>query len=200
MNTHLLSILICGLEERKDKLDKLIETLRQMIGNLPVEVLSLVDNRQMPTGEKRNKLIEMASGEYITFVDDDDNVSPDYVSLICAALSNKPDCVGIRGILYFNPPTVDQLGRELKENQFVHSIDCPGWYTGLDGVYYRSPNHLNPVKRSIALETKFNPFLYIGEDIDYSNRISPLLKTEERIDEPIYFYQYSWQENKKHYV
>ena len=194
------SILVCGLEERRGQYEHLIEVLQEMSTGLHVEVLGSIDNREMPTGEKRNRLIAGASGDYIAFVDDDDGVSPDYVDLIMMALVSSPDCVGIRGILYYNPPTVDQYGRELKESQFVHSIDCPGWYTGFDGVYYRSPNHLNPVKREHALKAKFNPYLTIGEDQDYSKRIFPLLKIEERIDEPIYYYQFNWQERKGPHV
>ena len=33
----------------------------------------------MSVGEKRNKLIHMAKGEYFSFIDDDDLVSEEYV-------------------------------------------------------------------------------------------------------------------------
>ena len=53
--------------------------------------------------------------------------------------------------------------------------------------YFRNPNHLNPVKRELALNTKF-PKLDRFEDKDYSARLLKLLNTEEYIEEPIYHY------------
>jgi hypothetical protein len=75
--------------------------------------------------------------------------------------------------------------------QFVHSIQCAGWYTGGDGRYYRTPNHLNPVRRELALETMFNPAMNIGEDADYSRRLRPLLMSEAMIHEVVYVYNFT---------
>jgi hypothetical protein len=57
-------------------------------------------------------------------------------------------------------------------------------------VYYRCPNHLNPIKREIALQVMF-PELSRGEDRDFSMRVKRLLKKEEYIDGIIYFYKAS---------
>jgi glycosyltransferase involved in cell wall biosynthesis len=147
-------------------------------GNSGVEIL--IDSREpMITGAKRNELIEAAQGKYICFVDDDDTVSPDYISSILTALQSRPDCVGVEGLLTWGDGT---------QQIFKHSIQFAGWYTGPDDVYYRTPNHLNPVKREIARSVGFAPNLTIGEDVDYSKRLRPWLSTEEYIDHPIYNY------------
>jgi len=135
------------------------------------------DNGQQTIGAKRNKLVRKSSGDYISFIDDDDLVSFDYISKILEAVESNPDCCGIEGIVTFHGdnPTL-----------FCHSVKYQNW-SDKNGVYYRSPNHLNPVSRKIAKKVKF-PFKNNREDRAYANDIYPFLKTEVYIEEPIYFY------------
>ena len=114
----------------------------------------------MSTGEKRNLLLSRAEGKYICFIDDDDDISDDYVSSIMRALEENPDCdcVGIQGLL------MSSKGSFL----FEHSIENQGWYTTKapnsdDPLFIRTPNHLNPVKKSIAEQIGF-PLVTVGED------------------------------------
>ena len=124
-------------------------------------------------------LLEESQGEYVAFVDDDDLVSNDYVGFILRAIDREPDVVGLHGIITTN-------GKNAKP--FIHSIKYKTWFEN-NGIYYRYPNHLNPVKRVLALQVKF-PDKSHGEDRDYSDRLFPLLKTEVMIEDPIYFYLY----------
>ena len=128
-------------------------------------------------------MLEKATGEYIAFVDDDDMVSYDYVAKILTALSTKPDTIGIH-LLHFWDNRLHGVT--------YHSIEYDKWFQNQDSStglmrYYRNPNHLNPVKKELALKTKF-PGISMKEDEDYSRRLLPLLKTEEYIKEPIYYY------------
>ena len=142
----------------------------------PVEILVSADNGELSIGRKRNKLIDKARGQYIAFIDDDDDISDNYIALIMKALEKSPDCVGLRGkILY-----------EGVFAEFRHSIQYQGWYTSND-VFYRTPNHLNPIKKSKATQVPFNNSDF-GEDQSYSHTIRRLLKTEVFVDEVIYFY------------
>jgi glycosyltransferase involved in cell wall biosynthesis len=181
-----LSILIPTLYERVDKLISLKASLfGQILSNNvkdQVEVKYMVDNRILSTGKKRNHLLDACEGEYITFIDDDDEVSPDYIRLIMAALETGPDVVGIRLIHYQNG--------KLHGNT-CHSIKYKEWKNipGPDGIwtFERCPNHLNPVKREYAIKTWF-PDKTSGEDIEYSYNLRKYLKTEVMIEKPIYYY------------
>jgi glycosyltransferase involved in cell wall biosynthesis len=87
-----LSILICSLGERSDKLIGLcgiMQEIDEQIQKLPVEVLVSIDNGQLSVGEKRNKLLHAASGDYIAFVDDDDEVSDNYVDELLHAIAES---------------------------------------------------------------------------------------------------------------
>lgn len=174
-----LSILIPSLVERKDKLQSLREELDRQIGKRNVEVIHCTDDRQMSTGQKRNMLLMQSSGEYVAFVDDDDFVSPYYVEKVLAALSKNPDCSSLTGQIVFS----DGYSRP-----FVHSLRFDSWIDDHAGkVYYRPPNHLNAVRRTIAIEVGFPPW-YLGEDRSFSMGIRHHLKKEEWIEGIIYTY------------
>jgi hypothetical protein len=172
-----LSILICSLKSREIKLQRLLETFTKQLTN-EVEVLHYQDEGEITIGAKRNELLEMASGEYCAFVDDDDMVSDDYISKVLTAIESKPDCTSLTGIIYF-PNGASRM--------FDHSIQHDGWFTGPDGNFYRTPNHLNPIKTEIAKRFGFKD-INNGEDYDFSQRIRYGLHSEVRIPGEIYYY------------
>lgn len=192
--TPKLSILIITIPSRADKLQKLLDVLRpQLPTDQSVEVIikeELHNNDGGPTiGANRNAALEDAAGQYVCFIDDDDMVPDYYVERILEAIEPHfmfnlppeekvcPDVVGIQG-LYI-------LGQN-KPELFVHSTEYKEWKT-VDGVHQRCPNHLNPVKRELALQVPY-PDKNYGEDMDYSMRLLPLLKTQVMCEGIMYFY------------
>jgi len=172
------SILICTIDARHDMFYKLAGFLQNQIKDRnQVELRYLCDSGGISIGVKRQILLEQATGEYINYVDDDDLVSEHYVKLILEALKPRPDCVGIEGIL---------RRQSMPDAQFLHSLQYKCWYQN-NGIYYRTPNHLNPIKRKLASKVGFIDKNH-GEDRDYSDRIYKLLRTEVMIKYPIYFY------------
>ena len=67
-----LTVGICGLVERLPckVLDKLLSQRTS-----DVEILLLFDNRHLTLGAKRNFILDRAKGDYISFIDDDDDIS-----------------------------------------------------------------------------------------------------------------------------
>lgn len=153
-----------------------------------VEVLYFMDNRENSIGFKRNALLRQSCGLYINYIDDDDDVHDHYIRMIYEKLKNNPDCVSLKGIITFN-----------RENPqiFIHSVQYKTYFQK-DGIYYRPPNHLNTIKRSIASQFLF-PNQSYSEDTDWAMQIvrSGLLKKEEVIEEPYYFYLYMPNKYKK---
>lgn len=178
-----LSILVCTTDERKHFLDRLMNCLNSQ-SNDYVEVLIETDNGSMKIGKKRNILLDRAVGDYVCFVDDDDLVSDDYCMKILSATESNPDCCSLEGLYTVNGenPTL-----------FRHSLKYTKWETASENgktVYYRCPNHLNAIKRSIALQVRFDDNKSNGEDKDFSDRVRPLLQTESIINGVIYHYLY----------
>ena len=129
-------------------------------------------------------MLSLARGNYTNFLDDDDDVHDQYIEMIYQRIMRNPDVVELRGILTWiggNPRT------------FIHSIQYNSYFEK-NGVYYRPPNHLNTMKRSIAQSFLFATDPVVGnqgEDTKWAMEIarSKLLKTEEPLTIPYYFYR-----------
>ena len=178
-----LSILICSLERRKQLLGRLLFELDKQKNN-DVEIITSIDNGIATLGSKRNKLLQQAKGDYISFIDDDDLISENYVKNILLATENKPDCCSLEGVIFrdMNNP-----------KRFVHSLRYNSWYEQC-GIYYRCPNHLNAVKREIASRVGF-PEINSGEDRDFSTKLYSLLQTECYINNCMYYYLFNTKKN-----
>lgn len=186
----ILSVLICSLKDRSEQLNNLILRLNNQIANKNVEIKICIDNGEHTIPKKRNYLINSSLGEYICFVDDDDDVSNNYIDLILESLIDKPDCVGIIGMYYAN---------NVRGKDFIHSIKYSEW-RDVGEVYERTPNHLNPIKSEHIFKIGgFNETLKRGEDFDFSQRVKHLLKTEKFIDKPIYKYNFINYVRKKYH-
>lgn len=182
----LLSILIPTLESRQEKylslVDKLLDQIEKGYSNY-VEIIPLCDKGEKTTGKKRNELIQMAKGEYVCFIDDDDEVSKDYIDLVMDGISKGVDCCSLRGIM-----TWDGANPQV----FEHSIKYNAYKTTANEIMYeRYPNHLNVIKKSIAEQVKFIE-IYQGEDTLWANEINAkgLIKTEHYIDSVLYHYRF----------
>lgn len=199
--TPILSILIPTLPERAASLARVI----QLLGNYPeVEILTDSRGREVTTGEKRNALIDRATGEYVMFQDDDDEPLPDLINHILTSIRNgSPDCVTYTGFMTTNGANrvewVIKLGERYEARQ------------GVDGItrYYRFPNHLCAIKRSIAAQVKF-PHIWQGEDFAWAKILNdartvpgtntwmtgpnPMLKTSVHVESPpLYHYAFRTQ-------
>ena len=172
-------------------MDKMSRALSAQIQALAdpkeVEVLSYTDNREKTTGYKRNVLINKAKGKFIVFVDDDDKLSNDYIKLITDVIRENPniDGIGIRGKYSEDGKPYQPFETSLKHNwEFTN-----GWY-------YRTLNHISPIKREHAKKVQF-PDKTIGEDYAWTMKLKEtgLLKKEVVIKEYIYFYDFVSNKN-----
>ena len=87
------SILIPSIPERLNKVKYLYDKLKVQIGERPIEVLSFTDNMKRSIGMKRNGVKSLINGDYFSFIDDDDDISGDYIESIWQALEQEPDVV-----------------------------------------------------------------------------------------------------------
>ena len=102
----MLSICICTLTDRARQFAELMECIQPQADGEPVEILVESDSGQATIGEKRNRLLQRAKGQYIAFVDDDDMVAAAYVPQVLSHIRRYfnennayPDCVGMCGMI-----------------------------------------------------------------------------------------------------
>lgn len=177
----LFEILIPTLEERRETFDRLNTRIKMLIGDLPVDIRFSRDNRESTTGAKRNALLQNCEAEYFCFLDDDDDITDEYINWLVKAAKSGMDCASLGGIITF-----DGVG----PRPFYHSIQYDRYFEDPKG-YYRPPNHLNLMKTSIGKQFIF-PDVTISEDTDWAMQVcnAKALKTEYAIPDIIYYYKY----------
>ena len=178
-----LSILIPTLPKRNHMLDKLLQCLIAQHKGGQVEIV-INDDVNATTGEKRNALIRQAKGEYIVFVDDDDEVTSDYIPKILEATQYGCDAIGISG--FMTTDGQNKINWRISKNYPYKSVRENG-----REVYLRFNNHLSPIKREIALQFLF-PDVSSGEDYAWAKAIhdSNAIKTEATVEGNIYHYKF----------
>jgi len=173
----LLSILIASIPSRRHVRERL---LRVLAPQLEPRVEVIVDERpRVLRGSKRQQMLKRATGDYVVFIDDDDLVATDYVPRLLEACALGQDCCSMLA------QVTTGVGQTLPG--YV-SIEYAEWRQ--DGAgYYRSPNHISPVRRQIALQAGF-PSIDFGEDAEFSQRLYPLIETEAITpgETPLYHY------------
>lgn len=182
-----LSILVCSVHSRYDTFAPKIQAqLYNQYDELSdddkerVEIMLLTDNKKMMLGHKRNKMIEIAQGNYIVFVDDDDRIADDYIKELLEATKHGTDSIVFQASVSLN-------GAPSK--RCYYSKDNGHDFNKNDS-YYRIPNHICCVKRSIASKVEFPSVVY-GEDVSYSTKLISHLKTEHKINRVLYYYDYN---------
>jgi glycosyltransferase involved in cell wall biosynthesis len=186
--TPLLSVLIPSLPSRAGRfLAPLLRSLDAQIDDpAEVEVLTLMDNRRRSIGEKRNLLLDMASGRYSAFVDDDDRVEATYVSAILEAIRAQPDAdvicfdVWVNGYhrLGYTPPEgmLCRYGIGFEDRNEAH-------------MFTRRPNHLMVYRTRLARAVRF-PHVSHGEDSEWARLVSARIRREARIERVLYYYDF----------
>src|SRR5688572_10371466 len=93
----LLSILIPSIPERMDQLKTVVSVYQEQIDRKGmaehVEIVSLIDNKKISIGEKRNNLISLSRGKYWVMSDDDDSLTEHYFAFIASAMFTEADVI-----------------------------------------------------------------------------------------------------------
>jgi len=172
------SILILTMPERKELLWRLLNCLAPQVEKFPlVETYIKTSKKDVSVGDQRQQMLEKASGEYVCFVDDDDLVASDYVEKIYPLLD---------GVDYIGFPV-----HTYRDGAFFaaayHSLKHKSWNSSK--MYAeRDLSHLNPIRRELALQGKFEGGY--GEDTRWAMRMRDLgiVKTEHYVPDVMYFY------------
>jgi hypothetical protein len=141
-------------------------------------------NPDLTLGENRERLRKLSQAEYISWIDDDDLIPPDYVSSVLPLLDG-----------------VDQIGFEVElwmdgvkdPKRDFHSLKQPGWFD-TDTYYNRDISHLQPMRRELAMLEPMEGGH--GEDRRWADRMRGKVKTEHYIDKVMYYYFFRSNKNR----
>ena len=174
-----LSILTPSVLSRWDKVKTLAAKIESQGGN--VEHLVLYDNKRRSIGEKRDALLRASQGDYVAFVDDDDDIMPEYIPELLKAAESKPDV-----ITFFQHAIIDGMAGTVE-----FKLCNPNEPFNAGGITKRNAWHVCAWSRALAIQSYFPPSNY-GEDWDYAARLCAIdnLK-EEHIQKVLHTYTHS---------
>lgn len=181
MTPPTLTVLVASIGQRRELFSRLMRGLMPQVDAVSgrVKVIAFWDNGEFDLAAKRQALVEAVDTEYLCFVDDDDEVSDDYVTSILDALETRPDMVGL-----WMDVRKDGQPHRLAEL----SLKYDSWFDG-PTHYCRDITHENPMRADIAKSVDFrakdpdDP-----EDTPWAAKLRGKLRTEVMIDRPIYVY------------
>lgn len=188
-----LSILIPSIPERIDKLAYLMKKLDHYIRHCPdpdmVEVISLMDNKKISIGEKRDRLVQLATGTHLAFIDDDDDFHDHYVHDICVELIQMPevDLIAFNSLAILNGEYCNIITDYDNENEPLRKDD-KGNYEDCN----RRPFHVCVWRAELAKSEKFKAIGY-AEDWDWAKRVLPKVKMHRKIEKQLHIYR--WDAN-----
>jgi len=182
----LLSILIPTLPERIPFLTTLVWNLQQQMVPGETEFLALMDNRTMSLGDKRNRMMDLASGKFFIHLDDDDELQPGAVAAILRAIKDDPeaDVISYNSTVYLedDPPFVVRTGMGF-ENEQVRRGPEGRWED-----IRRKPWHWCAWYHGIAKKGAFKG--RVDEDWQWLQQVLPHVDKEHHIDQALHVYRF----------
>ena len=186
-----LSILICTIPERKEIFDRLYQKItlqniecRRVHKTLGRAEVLYDDSKRFldggpSIGEKRQELLDRAKGLYICYLDDDEDVSPDYVETLLRLVWEDKDVCTFRSLVKLsnNWALVDM------------KLGNPNEQINPETITLRPPWHVCPVKREFSQIVRFTDSNY-GEDWVWFEKVLEQCKTEEHTDKIIHNYNH----------
>lgn len=186
--TPRLSILIPSIPSRIERfLLPLLKRLETQADGKSVEILTFIDNKKRSVGLKRDSLVQIARGDYLAFVDDDDEVTDDYVASIVEAI-NTVD--GVDVVTFKQWVTIND------GNQFTVDFSIQNQNEEakvIEGVWQdikRQPFHICVWRSELAKKHRFTDASY-GEDWHWAKRVIEDVGSEAKIDKHLHYYRYS---------
>ena len=188
-----LSILIPSIPERREQLLSLTGKLyRQILAlqdthpSLGSVELIIDDSKKftdggLSIGEKRNALLQRASGEYLCFLDDDDEPTPNYIEQLVRMCNEGNDIVTFRCLVkndhywsLIDMSLVNEVNEEVNPNSVIK----------------RTPWHVCPVKRALIWHIPFTAVNH-NEDWSWMAIVLTCIKTESHTDMILTQYNHS---------
>lgn len=160
--------------------------LKEYIANNSTHNIELLYTETPGVSNARNIAIDKAKGEYITFVDDDDIITPNFLEALLAVSS--PTCVGVSNGYQF----VNDI-KEKEEHDITHRFNQAKGkeFSFMRYRFFLSPVAFKLIHRNIIKNARFNTSLKISEDAMFGFTISRRIKEMKCADETaIYYYRY----------
>lgn len=188
----ILSVLVPSIPERSDLLKRMYSVLykqvitlwRQhpMLGDVEIIVDESVSflNGGLSIGKKRESLVRKAKGKYLCFLDDDEDIAPNYVETLMRLCQSNADVITFRNLS--------------RLDDYWMLVDM-GLHYPNDGAnpnftVRRKPWHICPVKSEFAKLYDFEDSNY-SEDWTWMEKVLRHCTTEAKTQAVLHMYNHS---------
>lgn len=189
----MLSILICTIPERKKAFNELcfkigdqltvMEKYHSSLGEIQICVddgKSYLDGG-LSIGKKRESLVKIADGKYICFLDDDEDIAPNYVETLVRLCQLDCDVVTFRSVAKMdNYWAVIDMSLKNEEDEEATP----------DRIVKRKPWHINAIRSKFAKLYEF-PDTNYSEDALWMKNVLYHLESEAHTDAILHQYNHS---------
>lgn len=191
MNEIKLTIGIPSIPSRiRMGLEPLLHKLQSQIGQRKdVEVISLLDNKTMSVGRKRQILFQIARGKYVCQIDDDDGVEPDFIETVLNSIEQSVN----------DPPEVISFQQKCDIDGQIMFVECDINETTVSNPIFdhnknkiiikRFPWHWCCWRSDIAKSGHFYDSNGI-EDSLFATEMKKIVKTELKIEKVLLKYNF----------
>ena len=174
-----LSILIPSIPSRLDRLERIFAKIDSQIKGRDVEILVFIDNKQRSIGLKRDALVQMSKGEYIAFVDDDDDVTDDYIDEMLKGCESGEDVICFWQTAYIDgKEAIIDFDLSNENQEFSPGATVP-----------RKPYHVCGWRGELARKHRFPDLMY-DEDRQWCEKLWKEAKTQYKIGKVLHIYYF----------
>jgi hypothetical protein len=156
------TVLIPTIPGREQSLQRLLGSIHEKVQRicpaLRIEIGLGFDNKEKSIGRKRQDLVQSAKGKYVSFIDDDDEITDMYIEDVAHTIQHTIPVMRLRG----------QIGQYTFTHSLQNRLTDP---MARDGVFLRPPNHLNPMMSDVAKLISYRDSTR-GEDLDWTIRMA----------------------------
>jgi len=189
----ILSILIPSIPERQDQYVELMAEVWDQIWSMNethptlgnVEIVADHDKAFLDggpsIGKKRGSLVNRAKGKYMCFLDDDEDISPNYVECLVRMCHENQDVVTFRSFC------VNDFYWTLVDMSLMNPTNEEATP---ERIVKRRPWHICPVRSEYAKKYPFEDINY-GEDWKWFEKVLKHCHTEAHTSEILHSYQHS---------
>jgi glycosyltransferase involved in cell wall biosynthesis len=185
-----VSILIPSIEGRRQQfLNPLLDELDRQLAEARlepcVEILVLYDRRILSVGAKRNALLDLAQGAFLTYIDDDDWIAPDYLATLRDAAIRHPEV----DVITYNQVTTINEGQPIR---CTYGLALPYWEDKEARIWTGRPAHTMLWRSAVAKQARF-PEKNFAEDVDWVAQACRFAETEVMIEKDLYYYRMNYK-------
>ena len=139
----------------------------------------LTDNKKRSVGKKRQALVELATKDYVAFIDDDDCPMPSYIKEVYEAIQEGFDAVLFDSSCKMNDDPAVHV---------EHGMGFPDEEYNPKG-FRRNLWHIHAIRSDIAKAHEWPDTSY-GEDIGWLRSVRKDIIWTYKIDKTLYCYQF----------